>query len=211
MLRAALEERSVTARLAVDGERPTGSVVSAPGGLAVDRGATAALAPGDLPEVLRAGAVLVSGYALFQPGSAAACRAALARADAEWVAVDAGSTRAAAADTDAMEGANALLTDAEAARALTGLGVADAAAVLGQSFQLACVTQGAAGASASLDGEVATVPAPRVQAVDAVGAGDAFAAGLLIALLRSEPLSAALEAGCLLGARAAASDGRWPA
>ncbi|MED7924905.1 carbohydrate kinase [Nonomuraea sp. LP-02] len=45
--------------------------------------------------------------------------------------------------------------------------------------RLVVITRGAAGALVSLDGERATVPAPEVEVVDTVGAGDSFTAGLL--------------------------------
>ncbi|MFI7701112.1 carbohydrate kinase [Nonomuraea sp. NPDC049480] len=45
--------------------------------------------------------------------------------------------------------------------------------------RLILITRGAAGALVSLDGERATVPAPKVEVVDTVGAGDSFTAGLL--------------------------------
>src|SRR5690606_15956272 len=45
--------------------------------------------------------------------------------------------------------------------------------------RLVVVTKGADGALVSLDGARAEVPAPRVDVVDTVGAGDAFTAGLL--------------------------------
>ncbi|WP_246080126.1 carbohydrate kinase family protein [Nonomuraea mesophila] len=48
--------------------------------------------------------------------------------------------------------------------------------------RLIVVTRGAAGALVSVDGERAHVPAPEVDVVDTVGAGDAFTAGLLHAL-----------------------------
>ncbi|QYC41197.1 2-dehydro-3-deoxygluconokinase [Nonomuraea coxensis DSM 45129] len=57
--------------------------------------------------------------------------------------------------------------------------------------RLVVVTRGAAGALVSLDGERATVPAPEVEVVDTVGAGDSFTAGLLHRL----------HAGGLLGGR----------
>lgn len=44
---------------------------------------------------------------------------------------------------------------------------------------LVVVTRGANGATASLAGERVQVPAPKVETVDTVGAGDAFTAGLL--------------------------------
>ncbi|TMR09353.1 carbohydrate kinase [Nonomuraea turkmeniaca] len=45
--------------------------------------------------------------------------------------------------------------------------------------RLVVITRGAAGALVSLDGERADVPAPKVEVVDTVGAGDSFTAGLL--------------------------------
>ncbi|TDD06477.1 carbohydrate kinase [Nonomuraea diastatica] len=48
--------------------------------------------------------------------------------------------------------------------------------------RLVVITRGAAGALVSVDGERATVAAPRVNVVDTVGAGDAFTAGLLHSL-----------------------------
>ena len=56
-------------------------------------GASARLAPDDLPATLEAGAVLVSGYTLLQRGSEPAARAAIERARTAWLAVDAGSAR----------------------------------------------------------------------------------------------------------------------
>jgi len=61
---------------------------------------------------------------------------------------------------------------------------------------LVVVTRGAEGAVALRDGEVlTTVPSPRVEVVDTVGAGDAFTAGLL----------SALDAGGLLDRRTLAA------
>jgi sugar/nucleoside kinase (ribokinase family) len=70
-------------------------------------------------------------------------------------------------------------------------------------------------------------PAPRVAAVDGTGAGDAFAAGLLVSRLGGADPAAALAAGCAAGAAAVtrvgaprhpsmtgcscASSSRWPA
>jgi 2-dehydro-3-deoxygluconokinase len=66
------------------------------------------------------------------------------------------------------------------------------------------------------DGNIATgfdganrvdVPALRLDVVEAIGAGDAFAAGLLDALLRGTPLAAAISVGHACAARALASRG----
>jgi sugar/nucleoside kinase (ribokinase family) len=42
------------------------------------------------------------------------------------------------------------------------------------------------------------------------GAGDAFAAALLVALAEDESLDQALDAACAAGARAAVSEDGWP-
>jgi sugar/nucleoside kinase (ribokinase family) len=57
----------------------------------------------------------------------------------------------------------------------------------------------------------APVPAPAVAAVDVTGAGDAFAAGYLVALAGGAELAEAARAGNLLAARAVATEGPWPA
>ncbi len=78
--------------LARDAELRTGCVVVVGGtSVVADPGASARLAPGDLPETLEAGAVLVSGYSLLQPGAEAAARRALERARTNLLAVDAAS------------------------------------------------------------------------------------------------------------------------
>src|SRR5439155_6012899 len=81
MIREAVSERGVVPVLAADPEEPTGTMlVVLEGGersMVADRGANARLSPEDLPDVLEAGAVLVSGYILFHPRSEAAALAAL--------------------------------------------------------------------------------------------------------------------------------------
>ena len=72
-------------------DAPTGCVVVVGGtSIVADPGASARLAPDDLPATLEAGAVLVSGYTLLQRGSEPAARAALERARTDWLAVDVG-------------------------------------------------------------------------------------------------------------------------
>lgn len=64
------------------------------------------------------------------------------------------------------------------------------------------VKQGAAGATVFADGEVHHVPAPRVDVVAPVGAGDAFAAGFLSATLRGLDVPLRLRHGHLTAAAA---------
>jgi sugar/nucleoside kinase (ribokinase family) len=101
-------------------------------------------------------------------------------------------------------GANAVLVDEVEARRITGSPPEEAARLLGASFRLACVTRGADGAVAVLDGRVETSKLKPVDSAGPVGAGDAFAAGMLVALARGADLRDALEAGCGFGATVAA-------
>lgn len=55
------------------------------------------------------------------------------------------------------------------------------------------------GAAALVGDEIVRVPAPAVEAVDTTGAGDAFDAGFIDALLDAQALPAAMERGCLCG------------
>ncbi|EGX57702.1 PfkB-family carbohydrate kinase [Streptomyces zinciresistens K42] len=64
------------------------------------------------------------------------------------------------------------------------------------------VKDGAHAATAFTGEEAVTVPAPRVAVVEAVGAGDAFAAGFLAGLLRGRTTTAALRLGHLTAASA---------
>jgi 2-dehydro-3-deoxygluconokinase len=71
------------------------------------------------------------------------------------------------------------------------------------------VALGAAGAAGLCDGELATVAAHRVTAVDVVGAGDAFVAGYLAARLSGLDQRVRLRLGATLGAFAVGTRGDW--
>ncbi|MBZ4488454.1 ribokinase [Microbacterium sp. cx-55] len=69
--------------------------------------------------------------------------------------------------------------------------------------RLVAVTYGSAGAALVRDGvEIVRVPAPRVQPVSAVGAGDAFCAALTLGLHAGWEPELALTAACAVGADA---------
>ena len=77
--------------------------------------------------------------------------------------------------------------------------------------RLLIVTRGAAGAHALRAGHrLAEAVPPRVNAVDTVGAGDAFCAALAVRLSIGTPVQAALEAACAAGALAASARGAQP-
>ena len=77
---------------------------------------------------------------------------------------------------------------------------------------LVAVTYGADGAELLAHGErIARAESPAVDAVDSVGAGDAFCAALVLGLRRGLPYDAALAAACAVGAYAVSSPGAQPA
>jgi sugar/nucleoside kinase (ribokinase family) len=192
-LRTELQERGVGVDFSVDFEVATGTFLVVDGEIRADRGANIRFSPDELPKPLEADVVLVSGYL---PGPTVT--AALERAQGAWVALAPGFL-------DPLPlGANAILVDDVEARRLTGSAPEEAARVLGERFRLACVTCGADGAVAVLDGRLETSRPEPVDNATPVGAGDAFAAGLLVALARGADLRDALEAGCGLGAMVAA-------
>ena len=188
--------------LAVDDDVATGCVIVVGGtSVVADPGASARLAPGDLPEPLAARAVLVSGYSLLQAGPEPAARAALERARADWLAVDAASARLVAGFgidrfLHATATANVLLANDDEARALTGLEAEQAALMLTRRYRVVCIKLGRAGALASSGGDIARADVQPLDRADTLGAGDAFAGGFLFALARGEELTAALRTGC---------------
>ena len=196
LIRTELEARGVRAKLSVDRTAPTGTFVHAGGEILADRGANATLAPEHLP-VLEADAVLVSGY-LPRPALEAALRSSRARR----VALD-------AARLDRVPpGGTVLIANEATARAL-GLDPDDAATLRADGYELVVVTRGAAGAVAAFGESIARATPPRRSEGDPLGAGDAFAAALLVGLARgAEPQPALVEA-CTVAAGAA--DGAWPA
>ncbi|MFG2497270.1 sugar kinase [Streptomyces sp. NPDC048441] len=87
------------------------------------------------------------------------------------------------------------------AKALLGLGVREVVVKLG--------ADGATGYTADAPGGALHTPARPVRAVDAVGAGDAFVAGYLSALLDGDDMAGRLDRAVTTGAFAVASHGDW--
>jgi sugar/nucleoside kinase (ribokinase family) len=98
--------------------------------------------------------------------------------------------------------ADVLLPNDTEALALAGRSDGDvlaAARELAGGGALVAVKRGAGGALAVRGAEVVEAAAPPVDAVDAVGAGDSFDAGLVHALLDDKPLAGALRLACACG------------
>jgi len=219
LLRTELEVRGVEAALVEDPTAPSGTMLvvfeAGERSMVADRGANARLEPADLPPTLQAGAVLVSGYLLLQPGAQEAGVEAIARARAPWIGVEAASwplVEAVGARFDELaSGATIVFANDRESEALTGLGPEDAVRALGERYRAACVKLGARGAVLVVDGDVYEhAPAPVVEA-DPTGAGDAFDGVLLAALARGVEPAEALRSACDVGAEVAASATVWPA
>ncbi len=213
VMRAALEERGVEACLAVDTAEATGTmlVVLEDGerSMVADRGANARLSPDDLPARIEARAVLVSGYVLFHPGSEPAARAAIERADAGFVAVDAASwplVEGYGVDRffEATADVTVLLANEREAHALGG------PEALARRYPIACVKLGHEGAVLIRDGAETRIPTNAIESHDTSGAGDAFDGAFLAALAGGADPMAAATAGCAAGSRRVASGRQWP-
>lgn len=241
---AALAGAGVEAVLAGDHDRPTGTIVIVVEGgsrtMLTDRGANLGLTAGDLPDALLddVAVLLVSGYALFDPGVLAAVTdlARRARARGAAVVVDPSSAGFIAdlgaatllARLAGLGGVDLLLPNADEARLLAtatagpattdggppdldvDAATATAAVALRAHAATVVVKCGAAGALVATEGGVAAVPAVPAAVVDPTGAGDAFGAGLLAAWTAGAGAVAAARAGAALAALAVARTGARP-
>jgi sugar/nucleoside kinase (ribokinase family) len=221
LLVEALAARGVEPALSPDHEAPTGTMLvvveAGERSMVADRGAHARFAPLDLPAELVAGSVLVSGYLLLQDPTTETGLAAIERARAPYVAVEASSwplVEAFGADRFLEEtiaaGATAVLANEREAKTLTGADPDAAVRILGERYRLVCVKRGMDGAMLCLDGVVVEAPGEPVEEVDPTGAGDAFDGVLLGALARGIEPHDALRRACHAGALVAGAADTWP-
>ena len=166
-----------------------------------------------------AAAVFVSGYPLLRaPTRRAAMAAATAAARAgvpavvdaaSWPLLGGGAGEPVLA---AAALAGTLVANREEAAALAGLPDTEAAgAALAGRVGTVVVKCGAEGVVVwTGDGPPRRVPAPAADPVDVTGAGDAFAAGYLLARAGGAEPAEAAAAGTALAARAVATPGAWP-
>ena len=219
LLRTELEVRGVETALTEDPTAPSGTMLvvfeAGERSMVADRGANARLAPRDLPPTLEAGAVLVSGYLLLQPGAQEAGVEAIARSRAPWIGVEAASWPLVEAVDGGFDelasGATIVFANDRESEALTGRGPEDAVRALGERYRAACVKLGARGAALVVDGDLYEHTPDPVEEADPTGAGDAFDGVLLAALARGVEPAEALRRACTAGAEVAASASVWPA
>lgn len=219
LLSGALEAAGVLALLAVDRAAETGAtlVVTEDGerSIVADRGACGRLDPDDLPERLTAHSVLVSGHLVGDPLTRPAARAAIERAHATHVAVDAASwvqieEVGREAFLEATRGATMLFANEQEAELLAGTSADDAAEALSDAFRVVAVKLGERGAVLCWEGLVIRYEAEEVTPVDPTGAGDAFDGAFLAALAAGRSPADALHAACAAGAWVVGSTEAWP-
>ena len=214
-----LAERGVQTRVSVDPSAPTGTMLvlhaSEERSMVADRGANATFAPDHLPASLEATAVLVSGYLLLQRQTHSTARAALERATARFVAIDAaswplvGSVGAERFFSWTRE-ANVLFANEREAEELSGESGEDAAAALAHRYPVVCVKLGSQGAMMSWEGLLIRLATDPIEGVDPTGAGDAFDGAMLAALAHGRSPGEALRLACAAGAVVASSRDTWP-
>ncbi|MBO3747880.1 sugar kinase [Streptosporangiaceae bacterium NEAU-GS5] len=224
---AELTRAGVTSELRVDDRHPTAVVISLVDATGertflTNRGAGARIGIEDWSDDLLAGVRLlhVSGYTLFADSGLRLVRHAVdaALAAGATVSVDPASTGflrefGPARFARETRGASIILPNLAEALLLTGAAAAEPAAqALSAAYGTAVVKLGAEGALLAVEGRiVARAASPVREVVDSTGAGDAFAAGFLAALLSGSDPAAALQKGCDAGATAVAQVGGRPA
>lgn len=188
------------------------------------------LCPEDLPDdvIEQAGVLHLTGITpALGPGPAAAVREAMRRARAAGVPVSVDlnfrsrlwdAATAAPVFRELAAGADMLFAGADEAR--IALGIHDPAEATSEELAAALgglgptevvVKRGRHGATARIDGAEIDVPAVPVDAVDTVGAGDAFVAGYLASRLTGHDAHERLSTAALTGAFAVTVPGDWEA
>ena len=186
----------VTPHLVGDPNRETGRLIALidPDGersFLTDRGANEALEARDIPDALIEGAALIhlSGYSFFAPSPRAAVLDVMRRAGDKPISVDPASAeflREIGADEfpsmDARRGNP--VPQRRGSRDSRGLDDPETqCARLAARYPLVVVKRGAAGAEAAAGEKRWHVNAPKIEAIDTTGAGDAFVAAFLAARL----------------------------
>jgi len=220
---ARLKAVGVTPWLAGDAERPSGRLIALIDGsgersFLTDRGANDALEAGDIPDALIAGAAMIhlSGYSFVASGPRAAVLDVMRRAGEKPISVDPASaeflrelgpedflrqTRSAAI----------LFPNEDEAAVLAGSDDPETqCARLAALYPLVVVKRGAAGCEAAAGAMRWRATAPKVEAIDTTGAGDAFVAAFLAARLAGADIQPALERAAAAGALASTIVGGRP-
>lgn len=184
--------------------------------IGVAPGASAHLGPDDIDrlpaDLFRPGDVLLA--CLEVPLAAVARGLARATAAGMTTVLNPAPADRAILDGDLLSGVGVLTPNQEEALALTGVSISTrddaaraAAALRGRGVRDVVITLGALGALVLSGDRVQHVPAPEVDAVDTVGAGDAFNGALAVALAEGRSLVEAATWACAAGGLAVTRPG----
>ena len=220
---ARLIDLGVTPRLSGDPARPTGRLIAIvdPGGersFYTDRGANEELVAADIPDAMiaRASMIHLSGYSFFASSPREAALDVMRRAGGTPVSIDPASAeflREVGADRFLAwtRGAAILFPNEEEAAVLAGSDdPAAQCARLAALYPLVVVKRGAAGGEAAEGDRRWRMEAPKVEAIDTTGAGDAFVAAFLAARFEGAEVETALHRAAAAGAAASAVVGGRP-
>jgi sugar/nucleoside kinase (ribokinase family) len=220
---ARLEAIGVKPRLASDLKHETGRLIAlidknGERSFLTDRGANEKLEAADIPDALIANAshIHLSGYSFFADSPRTAVLDAMRRAGEKPISVDPASAeflREIGAEKFLAwtKGASILFPNAEEAAILAGSDDPETqCARLAERYPLVVVKRGAAGAQAAEGARRWRVKAPKIEAVDTTGAGDAFIAAFLAARLSGADIQPALERAAAAGAAASIVVGGRP-
>lgn len=185
-----------------------------------DRGANEETSPSDVTDVLLSAHTLlhVTGHSFSGPDRDEAWHELFVRASLMGLTTSvapgsAGLLRAMGPDRfrRIAAGVDLLVAGLEEAQLLTGRADAEAAALeLAAEHPLVVVTLGGDGSLLATGGGAVRVPAQAAEVVDVTGAGDAYAAGLLAALIAGATDAAAGAAAASLAAKAVTRVGARP-
>jgi len=220
---AHLAEHGARSSLA-SSDGPTGRIVVIASGqtrsMLTSRGANLATLPSQVTDALLADAdhLHISGYSIFN-GDGDEWAALIARAQAAGLTVSVDPSSAGylrdygvSRFLEVIQEADIVLPNLDEGRTLTGQEEPEAiAAALSAIFPLIALTLGPRGALIAEGGSTVLVPTtPSAAMVDATGAGDAFAAGFLLARAAGSTLSEAATAGHRAAGRAVQHAGGRP-
>lgn len=224
--RKALTDLGVDTRLVSSSTVSTGSCICIvdPSGertMIPDQGANSLLSVDHLTDdLLQPGNHFhISGYTYLQPTSRTAAIELLAKAKAHGLTTSIDPSSASMIELAGVaemrswiNGVDILFPNADEAKVLTGTAdMAQAATQLLEIAKTVVVKLGAAGAmQVSAVGEVLKLEAPKVTAVDATGAGDAFVGGYLATWLKTHDSLAALQSGIAAGSECVQHIGARP-
>ena len=182
-------------------------------------GANAAFTAADIPLGLleNADVIYVGGYLILPGlrGDELVPRLRAARAEGARIVLDVAFPPEHPAPLEAMRAllplADYFVPNEDEAFALTGERVPRAQADVFRAYgaRTVVIKRGEQGAHVRSDDDVFDVPAPRVDVIEPSGAGDAFAAGLIVGMREGWSLERVMGFACVVGGSACTALGGW--